>query len=139
MKTIAQNEERKQPKIKTEMSGKGLTVHAGLLPVVTFMEKLLFRKAKFASGYIVFSVRITAIDQSLFSCWYRPIWNSLGCRRRSFLCFRQYAVSVISCLHPGRNDCGCDGSFIFIPRCLCAIYNSCYCTLYLSYIHSSKS
>lgn len=44
MKTIAQNEERKQPKIKTEMSGKGLTVHAGLLPALTFMGKLLFRK-----------------------------------------------------------------------------------------------
>jgi len=44
MKNIAQKEERKQPKIKTEMSGKGLTVHAGLLPVLTFMEKLLFRK-----------------------------------------------------------------------------------------------
>lgn len=26
------------------MSGKGLTIHAGLLPVLTFMEKLLFRK-----------------------------------------------------------------------------------------------
>ncbi|GJQ24357.1 MAG: hypothetical protein HBSAPP01_21470 [Candidatus Brocadia sapporoensis] len=44
MKNIAQKEERKQPKIKTEMNGKGLTVHAGLLPVLTFMEKLLFRK-----------------------------------------------------------------------------------------------
>ena len=44
MKTIAHKEKRKQPKIKTEMNGKGLTVHAGLLPVVTFMEKLLFRK-----------------------------------------------------------------------------------------------
>jgi hypothetical protein len=44
MKTIAQNEERRQPKIKTEMSGKGLTVHAGLLPVLTFMGKLLFRQ-----------------------------------------------------------------------------------------------
>ncbi len=44
MKTIAQNEERKQPKIKTEMSGKGLKVHAGLLPVLTFMGKLLFRQ-----------------------------------------------------------------------------------------------
>ena len=44
MKNIAQKEERKQPKIKTEMNGKGLTVHAGLLPVLTFMGKLLFRK-----------------------------------------------------------------------------------------------
>ena len=26
------------------MSGRGLTIHAGLLPVLTFMEKLLFRK-----------------------------------------------------------------------------------------------
>jgi len=44
MKNIAQKEERKQPKIKTEMNGKGLTVHAGLLPVLTFMGKLLFRQ-----------------------------------------------------------------------------------------------
>ena len=44
MKNIAQKEEKRQPKIKTEMNGKGLTVHAGLLPVLTFMEKLLFRK-----------------------------------------------------------------------------------------------
>ncbi len=43
MKNISQNEKRKQPKIKTEMNGKGLTVHAGLLPVLTFMGKLLFR------------------------------------------------------------------------------------------------
>ena len=33
---------KKLPKIKTEMNGKGLTVHVGLLPVLTFMEKLLF-------------------------------------------------------------------------------------------------
>ncbi len=44
MKNIAQKEVRKQPKIKTEMSGKGLTVHAGLLPALTFMEKIVFRK-----------------------------------------------------------------------------------------------
>ena len=44
MKNIPQKETRRQPKIKTEMSGKGLTVHAGLLPVLTFMDKLLFRK-----------------------------------------------------------------------------------------------
>ena len=43
MKTIAHKKERRQPKIKTEMNGKGLTVHAGLLPVLTFMGKLLFR------------------------------------------------------------------------------------------------
>ena len=35
---------KKQPKIKTQMNGNGLTVHAGLLPVLTFMEKLLFRR-----------------------------------------------------------------------------------------------
>lgn len=44
MKNVAQKEERKQPKIKTEMNGKGLTIYAGLLPVLTFMGKLLFRK-----------------------------------------------------------------------------------------------
>jgi len=44
MKNIPQEGARKQPKIRTEMNGKGLTVHAGLLPVLTFMGKLLFRK-----------------------------------------------------------------------------------------------
>src|SRR3972149_5194992 len=44
MKNIPQKDKKRQPKIKTEMSGKGLTVHAGLLPVLTFMDKLLFRK-----------------------------------------------------------------------------------------------
>lgn len=39
MKNIAQKATRKQPKINTEMNGKGLTVHAGLLPVLTFMGK----------------------------------------------------------------------------------------------------
>ena len=43
MKSIPQKATRRQPKIKTEMNGKGLTVHAGLLPVITFMEKLFFR------------------------------------------------------------------------------------------------
>lgn len=41
MKNIPQKEGRNQPKIKTEMNGKGLTV---LLPVLTFMGKLLFRE-----------------------------------------------------------------------------------------------
>jgi len=44
MKNIAQKETRKQPKINTEMNGKGLTVHAGLLPVLPFMGKLLIRE-----------------------------------------------------------------------------------------------
>ena len=44
MRNIAQNETLRQLKIKTEMNGKGLTVHAGLLPVLTFMGKLLFRQ-----------------------------------------------------------------------------------------------
>ncbi|OOP55458.1 MAG: hypothetical protein AYP45_14665 [Candidatus Brocadia carolinensis] len=44
MKNIAHKGERKQPKIKAEVNGKGLTVHAGLLPVLTFMGKLLFRQ-----------------------------------------------------------------------------------------------
>ena len=44
MKTIPQKDSRIQPKIKTEMRGKGFTVHAGLLPVLNFMGKLLFRK-----------------------------------------------------------------------------------------------
>jgi len=44
MKNISQKEARRQPKIKTEMNGKGLTVHAGLLPVLTFVGKLLFRE-----------------------------------------------------------------------------------------------
>lgn len=44
MKSIAHKITRKQPKVTTEMNGKGLTVHAGLLPVLTFMGKLLFRE-----------------------------------------------------------------------------------------------
>lgn len=44
MKIIAEKAVRKQPKINTEMNGKGLTVHAGLLPVLTFMGKLIFRE-----------------------------------------------------------------------------------------------
>ena len=44
MKNIAQKEARKHPKINTEMNGKRLTVHEGLLPVLTFMGKLLFRE-----------------------------------------------------------------------------------------------
>ena len=42
MKNIAQKKARKQPKIKTEMNGKGLTIHAGLLPVLAFTWKSLF-------------------------------------------------------------------------------------------------
>jgi len=38
MKNIAQKETRKQPEIETEMNGKGLTVLAGLLPVLTFIQ-----------------------------------------------------------------------------------------------------
>ena len=41
MKNIAQKKARKQPKIKTEMNGKELTIHAGLLPVLVFMKSLL--------------------------------------------------------------------------------------------------
>lgn len=44
MKGIAHKITRRQPKVTTEMNGKGLTVHAGLLPVLTFMGKLLFRE-----------------------------------------------------------------------------------------------
>ena len=44
MKNIPQKETRRQPKIKTEMNGRGLTVHAGVLPVLTFMGKLMFRE-----------------------------------------------------------------------------------------------
>src|SRR3972149_6854903 len=44
MKNIAKKDSKRQPKIKTEMNGKGLTVHAGLLPVLNFMGKLMFRE-----------------------------------------------------------------------------------------------
>ncbi|QII10783.1 hypothetical protein KsCSTR_14040 [Candidatus Kuenenia stuttgartiensis] len=44
MKNIAKKYSKRQPKIKAEMSGKGLTVHAGLLPVLNFMGKLMFRE-----------------------------------------------------------------------------------------------
>lgn len=45
MKNISQREQKKQPKVrtvKTAMTGKGLTIHAGLLPVMNFMNKLGF-------------------------------------------------------------------------------------------------
>lgn len=42
MKNITQTEERKQPKIKPERSGKRFTVHGGLLPVQSLMVRLLF-------------------------------------------------------------------------------------------------
>ncbi len=45
MKKISQRERKKQPKVrtvKTEMTGKRLTIHAGLLPVMNFMNKLGF-------------------------------------------------------------------------------------------------
>lgn len=45
MKKITHSGKKRQPKIKTEMSGKGLTVNAGLLPVLNFMDRLYFRKA----------------------------------------------------------------------------------------------
>lgn len=45
MKKITQGLKKRQPKIKTEMTGKGLTVHGGLLPVLSFMDKLYFFKA----------------------------------------------------------------------------------------------
>ncbi len=35
MKSIAHKITRKQPKVTAEMNGKGLTVYAGLLPVLT--------------------------------------------------------------------------------------------------------
>ncbi len=45
MKNITKRDTRIQQKIKMEMSsGKGLIVHAWLLPVLNFMGKLLFRK-----------------------------------------------------------------------------------------------
>jgi len=40
MATIAQNERAKQPPVTVEMTGKNLTAHAGLLPVMRFMDKL---------------------------------------------------------------------------------------------------
>ncbi len=43
-KNIPQEETRRQLKIKAAMNGKGLTVHAGLLPVITFMGNFSFRK-----------------------------------------------------------------------------------------------
>lgn len=45
MKKITCRAKKKQPKIKTMMTGKGLTVHGGLLPVLNFMERLYFYKA----------------------------------------------------------------------------------------------
>jgi len=39
MMNLIQRDSIIQPKIKTEMSGKGLTVHAGFLPVLNFIGK----------------------------------------------------------------------------------------------------
>lgn len=44
MKNITKKDSKRQPKITTEMNGKGLTVNAGLLPVLNFMGKLMFRE-----------------------------------------------------------------------------------------------
>lgn len=44
MKNITKADNKRQPKISTEMNGKGLTVNAGLLPVLNFMGKLMFRE-----------------------------------------------------------------------------------------------
>lgn len=44
MKKITHTEDKRQPKINTVMNGKGLTVNAGLLPVLNFMDRLHFRK-----------------------------------------------------------------------------------------------
>ena len=52
MKNITQRDTGIQPKIKTEMNGKGLTVHAGLLPVLNFMGKLLFRGMRYAGSEV---------------------------------------------------------------------------------------
>lgn len=40
---ISQREQKTQPKVKTEMTGKDLTIHAGLLPVMNFINRLEFR------------------------------------------------------------------------------------------------
>lgn len=44
MKKITQSREKKQPKVKVEMTGKGLTIYGGLLPVLNFMKALKFRE-----------------------------------------------------------------------------------------------
>ena len=42
MKNIPQKEGKKQPKIKTEMNGKRLTVHARLLPISAKLFLIFF-------------------------------------------------------------------------------------------------
>lgn len=44
MKKITHSREKKQPKVKVEMTGRGLTIYGGLLPVFNFMKALRFRE-----------------------------------------------------------------------------------------------
>jgi hypothetical protein len=44
MQTISQNASAKKPKIKVEATAKGMTVNAGLVPVLRFMDALLLDK-----------------------------------------------------------------------------------------------
>ncbi len=44
MRKVTQLSEKKQPKVKVEMTGKGLTIYGGLLPVLNFMKALKFRE-----------------------------------------------------------------------------------------------
>ena len=44
MKIIAQSKGKRQKKVKVEMTGKGLTIFAGLLPILNFMTNLGFRE-----------------------------------------------------------------------------------------------
>ncbi len=44
MKKITHSRKKKQPKVKVKMTGKGLTIYGGLLPVLNFMKALKFRE-----------------------------------------------------------------------------------------------
>ena len=44
MQTISQNASAKKPEIKVEATAKGMTVNAGLIPVLRFMDALLLDK-----------------------------------------------------------------------------------------------
>jgi len=44
MKNLSHSRRKKQPKVKTEMTGKGHTIYGVLLPIGNFMEVLKFRE-----------------------------------------------------------------------------------------------
>lgn len=44
MKKLSHSKSKRQPKVRVEMTGKGLTIYGGLLPILNFMKALKFRE-----------------------------------------------------------------------------------------------